>query len=143
MKKVIMFGSTGAGKTTLCQRLHGQAISYRKTQMIENFEQVIDTPGECVENRVLFRMLMVSSVEADVIAFVQDCTKQESYFPPGFATAFAKPVIGIVSKVDLAASDKEVEIAKGFLAQAGASEMFCVSFSSDTGFKELQAYLEG
>jgi ethanolamine utilization protein EutP len=42
MKKIIFAGSTGSGKTTLCQRLHGQEIAYKKTQAIENFDQDAD-----------------------------------------------------------------------------------------------------
>lgn len=142
MKKMILFGSTGAGKTTLCQRLNGQAINYKKTQVIEQLGEAIDTPGECVENRMRFRMLMVSSVEADVIALVQDCTKEESYFPPGFATAFPKPVIGIISKVDMAVAEEEIGRAKEFLAAAGVADIFCVSATAGSGFDKLRAYLE-
>ncbi|WP_232699524.1 EutP/PduV family microcompartment system protein [Brevibacillus daliensis] len=142
MKKIIVVGSTGSGKTTLIQRLHGQAISYKKTQAIESFDQAIDTPGECIENRFLYKMLLVSSVEADVVGLVQDCTKEESYFPPGFASAFTKPVIGIVTKVDLAVSEKEVERASEYLLQAGASEIFEISSTKNLGFTELESYLE-
>ena len=142
MKKMILFGSTGAGKTTLCQRLNGQAMNYKKTQVIEKLGEAIDTPGECVENRMRFRMLMVSSVEADVIALVQECTKEESYFPPGFATAFPKPVIGIISKVDMAVSDKEIMRAKDYLLSAGVAQIFCVSSTDGNGFDKLKTYLE-
>ncbi|WP_232698522.1 EutP/PduV family microcompartment system protein [Brevibacillus daliensis] len=142
MKKIIVVGSTGSGKTTLCQRLHGQVISYKKTQAIETFEQAIDTPGECIENRFLYKMLLVTSVEADVIGLVQDCTKEESYFPPGFASAFAKPVIGIVTKVDLATSEEDVKQAGIYLREAGASEIFEISSMKDLGMDKLTAYLE-
>ncbi|MGM1045459.1 ethanolamine utilization protein EutP [Paenibacillus uliginis N3/975] len=142
MRKIIFAGSTGSGKTTLCQRLHGQEIAYKKTQAVENFEQAIDTPGECIENRYLYKMLLVTSVDADVIGLVQDCTKEESYFPPAFATMFAKPVIGIVTKVELAKTDKDIAEARSFLQAAGVERIFEVSSVQHVGVDELQAYLE-
>ncbi|MBR2568812.1 MAG: EutP/PduV family microcompartment system protein [Paenibacillus sp.] len=142
MKKIILAGSTGSGKTTLCQKLHGQEIAYKKTQAIESFEHSIDTPGECIENRYLYKMLLVSSVDADVIGLVQDCTKEDSYFPPAFATMFAKPVIGIVTKIELADGQAAVERASEQLQAAGAERIFEVSTIEDVGVEALQAYLE-
>lgn len=143
MKKIILAGSTGSGKTTLCQRLHDQEIAYKKTQAIEMFDQAIDTPGECIENRYLYKMLMVTSVEADVIGLVQECTKEESYFPPAFATMFGKPVIGIITKVELARADEDIAQARDYLQAAGVEVIFEVSSIENVGLEELQDYLEG
>ena len=142
MRKIIFAGSTGSGKTTLCQRLHGQEMTYKKTQAVENFEQAIDTPGECLENRYLYKMILVSSVDADVIGLVQDCTKEESYFPPGFASMFAKPVIGIVTKVELAQSDEDIARARDYLQAAGVERIFEVSSIENVGVEELETYLK-
>ncbi|CAH8772910.1 EutP/PduV family microcompartment system protein [Paenibacillus dendritiformis] len=142
MKTIIFAGSTGSGKTTLCQWLHGQEIAYKKTQAVETFDQAIDTPGECIENRYLYKMLLVSSVDADVIGLVQDCTKEESYFPPAFATMFAKPVIGIVTKTELARTDEDIAQARAFLQAAGAERIFEVSTVENVGVDALRAYLE-
>ncbi|BFH70754.1 ethanolamine utilization protein EutP [Paenibacillus dendritiformis] len=142
MKTIIFAGSTGSGKTTLCQWLHGQEITYKKTQAVETFDQAIDTPGECIENRYLYKMLLVSSVDADVIGLVQDCTKEESYFPPAFATMFAKPVIGIVTKTELARTDEDIAQARAFLQAAGAERIFEVSTVENVGVDALRAYLE-
>lgn len=142
MKTIIFAGSTGSGKTTLCQWLHGQEIAYKKTQAVETFDQAIDTPGECIENRYLYKMLLVSSVDADVIGLVQDCTKEESYFPPAFATVFAKPVIGIVTKTELARTDEDIAQARAYLQAAGAERIFEVSTMENVGVEALRAYLE-
>ncbi|WCF07490.1 EutP/PduV family microcompartment system protein [Paenibacillus thiaminolyticus] len=142
MKTIIFAGSTGSGKTTLCQWLHGQEIAYKKTQAVETFDQAIDTPGECIENRYLYKMLLVSSVDADVIGLVQDCTKEESYFPPAFATVFAKPVIGIVTKTELARTDEDIAQARAYLQAAGAERTFEVSTMENVGVEALRAYLE-
>ncbi|MGG4396536.1 EutP/PduV family microcompartment system protein [Paenibacillus thiaminolyticus] len=142
MKTIIFAGSTGSGKTTLCQWLHGQEIAYKKTQAVETFDQAIDTPGECIENRYLYKMLLVSSVDADVIGLVQDCTREESYFPPAFATVFAKPVIGIVTKIELARTDEDIAQARAYLQAAGAERIFEVSTMENVGVEALRAYLE-
>ena len=68
MKKIMVIGRVGCGKTTLCQRLFQKELQYQKTQSIELVGgTAIDTPGEYVENRAFYRALVVSGVEADVI----------------------------------------------------------------------------
>ncbi|MCD8508818.1 MAG: EutP/PduV family microcompartment system protein [Bacillus sp. (in: Bacteria)] len=127
MKKMIMIGKSGGGKTTLCQRMHQLELDYRKTQGIDLYENVIDTPGEYIENRFYYKALIVTAAEADVIALVQDCTEAESSFPPLFGGVFPKPVIGIVTKADLVEGQNEIEQAKEFLVLAGAEKVFVTS----------------
>lgn len=45
MKKIILMGRSECGKTTLTQALKGDVISYHKTQYINHYDVVIDTPG--------------------------------------------------------------------------------------------------
>ena len=46
MKKIILMGRSECGKTTLTQALKGEHITYRKTQYVNYFDVIIDTPGE-------------------------------------------------------------------------------------------------
>lgn len=46
MKKIMLVGRSGAGKTTLTQAMKGRRITYHKTQYINNYDVIIDTPGE-------------------------------------------------------------------------------------------------
>ena len=46
MRKIILIGRSGAGKTTLTQALKGEGIKYHKTQYVNYFESIIDKPGE-------------------------------------------------------------------------------------------------
>ena len=141
MKNIIFIGKTGCGKTTLCQKLHNMALTYKKTQAVDMFQKAIDTPGEYLENKNFFSALFVTSVEAARIALVEDATSDKTLFPPHFASRFAKEVIGVVTKCAIAAPD-QVEKARARLALAGAKKVFCVDTLSGDGIGQLFAYIE-
>lgn len=141
MKKVIFMGKTGSGKTTLCQSIDNEEIKYKKTQSVEIYNKSIDTPGEYLENRFYYKALIVTAADADLIALVYDCTNEESYIPPGFASMFMKEVIGIITKIDLAESDLDIKRAEEVLEQAGAVKIFKVNTLLGTGVKELVEYI--
>ncbi|MDF1509962.1 EutP/PduV family microcompartment system protein [Robertmurraya sp. DFI.2.37] len=143
MKKIIFIGKTGSGKTTLCQKLHGENIEYKKTQAIVPFEYAIDTPGEYIENRFYYKALIVSAADADFIGLVHDCTEEYNYFPPSFGSVFPKPVIGIITKIDLAKSKEDILLSEKYLKLAGADRIFPISISLEEGMKELKDYLQG
>lgn len=141
MKKVIFIGKTGCGKTTLCQSIHRLNIEYKKTQAIELYDNSIDTPGEYIENRFYYKALIVTAADADVIALVYDCTEEESYLPPGFGSMFPKEIIGIITKVDLAKDEKDIERAQERLSLSGATKIFKVNTLQDEGIGDLVQYL--
>lgn len=141
MKKVIFMGKTGSGKTTLCQSINNEDLKYKKTQSVEIYNSSIDTPGEYLENRFYYKALIVTSADADIIAVVYDCTNEESYIPPGFSSMFMKEVIGIITKVDLAESDLDIERAVERLNMAGVTKIFKVNTLLGTGVKELIEYI--
>ena len=136
-----MIGKTGVGKTTLIQRLMGEELNYRKTQMVEYHMDFIDTPGEYLEHRDFYRALIVTAVEADFIGFMQGCGDEDIWLPPAFAMTFARPVFGIVSKSDLAVNEEDINIASEVLRSAGAERIFAVSAAKNTGLDELRGYL--
>ena len=57
MKKLILIGRSEAGKTTLTQALKGETITYQKTQYVNYFDVIIDTPGEYAQTSKLGRAL--------------------------------------------------------------------------------------
>ena len=141
MKKMILVGHVACGKTTLCQRLNDMEMKYKKTQALEVIHQTIDTPGEYVERRSLFHALVVTSVEADQVLFVQDASQERFMFAPGQSAAFPIPVAGVVSKADVA-TPKQVQQAVELLELAGAKPVFVVSAYTGQGIEELKQFLE-
>lgn len=141
MKKTIFIGKSGCGKTTLIQRLENETLSYKKTQMVEHYLNFIDTPGEYLERRNMYRALIVSSADADVIGLVQECGADNTWLPPSFAGTFAKPVFGVVSKADLAQSQADIDFATEILKSAGVERVFVVSAVQSTGLEPLLEFL--
>ena len=141
MKKILLAGHVACGKTTLCQCLNGMEMKYKKTQAVEVIHETIDTPGEYVERRSLFRALVVTASEVDQVLFVQDASQDRFMFAPGQAAAFPIPVAGVVSKADLA-GPKQISQAAELLEMAGASPIFVVSAHTGQGIAELKEFLE-
>ncbi len=65
-----------------------------------------------MENRGYYTALIVTARDADIIALVYDCTSEENYIAPGFASMFCKEVIGIITKINLAKDKSEIEVAE-------------------------------
>ncbi|MBO0461828.1 EutP/PduV family microcompartment system protein [Enterococcus sp. DIV1298c] len=143
MKRIILMGAIGCGKTTLCQALRGEAIVYDKTQAVEFHPEMIDTPGEFILHRQYYSALTVTAAEAEVIGLVQSALDQEQIFSPGFGHIFPKEVIGIMTKVDLVTDEKELARVREQLVAAGATKLFEVSSVEKTGLEELVQYLGG
>lgn len=142
MKKIMFVGPVGVGKTTLTQRLKGLDITYYKTQAIQFHDAIIDTPGEFLQHRRYYNALTVTAAEADVVGILVAATQQMQTFPQGFSSLFTKPVIGVITKVDLVSDDALLEQAREQLRQAGAKQVFEVSAVADTGLEALKAYLQ-
>lgn len=139
MKKILLMGKSGCGKTTLTQRINGENLEYKKTQMITHSNDILDTPGEYLENRSMYNALIISSYDSDVIGMVLAKDDGDSMFPPGFSSAFTKPVIGIVTKADKEGDEKR---AVESLKNAGATEIFILSSYENKGIEELIKYLK-
>ncbi len=140
MKKIILMGRTGAGKTTLMQKLRGDAIAYQKTQYIHYEDIVIDTPGEYAETQHLGRALALYSYEADIVGLLADATEPYSLYPPNITCMVNREVIGIVTKIDDPAANPE-RVAS-WLRNSGCKTIFFVNTLTGEGIDEILAYLD-
>ena len=140
MKKTMLIGRTGCGKTTLTQKLMDEEVKYKKTQAVTYKSKIIDTPGEYVENKMYYKSLLVLSSDAKIIILVQSAVDGATLFPPKFSTMFPKKeVIGIITKVDLAEAD--IERSKRFLVEAGVTEVFTIGLDDSEGLEEIRKRL--
>ena len=135
-------GPVGVGKTTLTQRLKGLELTYYKTQAVEFHDTIIDTPGEFLQHRRYYNALNVTGADADVIGLLVAASNQMQTFPQGFSSLFNQEVIGIVTKIDMADKEEQIEKARRQLKAAGAKEVFEISATENEGIDRLQAYLE-
>ena len=62
--------------------------------------------------------------------------------PPGFASLFNKPAIGIITKMDLIDETDDIEFIENQLIMTGASPIFKVGINNDEGIKDLLNYLD-
>ncbi|POT59559.1 ethanolamine utilization protein EutP [Citrobacter amalonaticus] len=140
MKRMMLVGPSQCGKTSLTQCMRGESLHYQKTQAIVWSPATIDTPGEYIENRCLYSALLASACEADIIALVLNADAPWSPFSPGFTGPMNRPVIGLVTKADLA-NTKRISLVADWLAQAGAEKVFITSAVTNSGFDEIFSFL--
>lgn len=142
MKKIMLVGKSGCGKTTLSQRLMELPVEYKKTQAIEVVgKDIMDTPGEYMERKEYYKALIVSSVEADVILMLQSCIDEQFTFSPRMGSMFNRPMIGVVTKTDLAENTEQIQTAEELLELVGVEKTFQVGFDSDEGVNALRDFL--
>ena len=134
-------GPVGAGKTTLSQRLKGVDISYYKTQAVQYYDSIIDTPGEFLQHRRFYNALMVTAVEAEVIGLLISANEKTNLYPQGFSSLFNQPTIGIITKIDLLEDSTNLEYARRQLEDAGVKKIFEISSLTNEGVNLLKDYL--
>ena len=139
MKKLILFGRSESGKTTLTQVLRGKKITYEKTQYINHYNSLIDTPGEYAENKDLGRALALYAYEADICGLLVSAVEPFCLFPPNCTCMANREVIGIVTKIDR--EDARPDLAEMWLRLAGCTKVFHTSSKTGKGIPELLDYL--
>lgn len=141
MGRILLIGGIGAGKTSLKQMLMDEQLSYQKTQMIDFTHAFIDCPGEYLEIPRFYHVLIDASHQVSEIWALQDATKQRTFYPPKFSKVFRKPIIGVITKVDL--PNANVKQACSFLQYAGIEEPFySTSVVNGEGVVSLRRRLE-
>lgn len=140
MRKIMLVGRSGAGKTTLTQALKGERLVYRKTQYVDFTGALIDTPGEYIQTKQLGNALALYAYEADVVGLLLAADEPYSLYPPCITCMVNREVIGIVTKVD--APNGQPQRAAEWLKLAGCGKIFFVSSRTGEGIAEIFSYLK-
>ncbi len=139
MKKIILMGRSECGKTTLTQALKGEHIQYHKTQYVNYFDVIIDTPGEYIQTKQLGYALALYAYEADVVGLLLSATEPYSLYPPNITCMVNREVVGIVTKIN--EENADVERAERWLRLTGCEKIFFVDSKKQEGIAELLEYL--
>ena len=137
MKKTLLVGRHGVGKTTLTQAIKGETIRYEKTQYMLYGDWLIDSPGEYAEVHGLGAALAIYSYEADIVALLIAADEDYSLFPPNITCMVNREVIGIVTKIDKASPER----AERWLRLSGCEKIFPINSHTGEGVDKLKAYL--
>ena len=137
MKKTLLCGRHGVGKTTLRQALKGETIRYHKTQYMDYGDWLIDSPGEYAEVHGLGAALAIYAYEAEIVALLIAADEDYSLFPPNITCMVNREVIGVVTKIDRAPADR----AERWLRLSGCKKVFYIDSHTGRGVEELKAYL--
>lgn len=140
MRKIVLMGRSEAGKTTLTQALKGERIHYHKTQYVNNFDVIIDTPGEYAQTKTLGYALALYSYEADVVGLLISATEPYSLYPPNITCMVNREVIGIVTKIHDPKADPAR--AERWLRLTGCKKIFFVDSKKQEGIPEILEYLK-
>lgn len=140
MKKIILIGRSESGKSTLTQALKGEKIKYKKTQYVNYFDAIIDTPGEYIEDRYLGSALAVYSYEADVVGLLLSATEPYSLYSPNITCMANREVIGIVTKIDH--PEANPQRAENWLRLAGCETVYHVSSVTGEGVQDIINHLK-
>lgn len=139
MRKILLVGRSGAGKTSLTQALKGKEVTYHKTQYINHYDVIIDTPGEYAENKTLARALILYSYEADIVGLLMSAVEDYSLYSPNIVSLGTREVVGIVTQIDR--EEARLDLAAMWLELAGCKKIFYVSSVTGEGVAEILEYL--
>lgn len=139
MRKIMFVGRSECGKTSLTQAMRGEKITYHKTQYVNTFDVIIDTPGEYAETTRLGHALGTFTFEADIVGLLLSAIEPYSLYPPCCTVWANREVIGIVTKIDHRLANPRQ--AAEWLKLAGCRKIFYVSSYSGEGIPELLEYL--
>ena len=139
MKKIILMGRSECGKTTLTQALKGEHIEYHKTQYINYFDVIIDTPGEYIQTKQLGYALALYAYEADSVGLLLSATEPYSLYPPNITCMVNREVVGIVTKINEKGANPRR--AEQWLRLTGCKKIFFVDSKKQQGVPEILEYL--
>ncbi len=138
----MVIGPSRCGKTTLVRALDDDDRPLRRTPDMIYGKRTMDCPGSYVENADMYKHLIAASQDASHVLILVDQSRPIDIYSPNFARAFTKPVIGVITKVDLMPENEESCLRQ--LKLIGVEEpIFKVSVPNGIGITDLKNYLFG
>ena len=139
-KRIMVVGPTQSGKSTLTNVLNDAERPLKKTQDVIYGKNTIDTPGSYIESPSMYKYLIATAQTASHVLLLVDQSRPIEVYPPGFAKTFTCPVLGVITKIDLAPQNAKLSIQQ--LKRIGVSEpYFWISLKDNTGVEALKEYL--
>jgi len=141
-KRIMIVGPTQSGKSTLTNVLNEFSKPLKKTQDVIYGKNTIDTPGSYIENASMYKYLVATAQTASHVLMLVNQSTPSDVYPPTFAKSFNCPVIGVITKIDLAPENANLCIQQ--LKRIGIKEpYFWISLKVNTGVEALKQYLLG
>ena len=101
-KRIMVIGPRGCGKTTLVNSLNDYDGPLKRTQDTIYGKNTIDVPSAYIENAWMYKHMIALSQDAWCMLLMVDQSRTDEVYSHGFAKAFQCPVIGVISKSDMA-----------------------------------------
>lgn len=142
--KYLFVGSQGSGKTALILALQGEYDQNTKlvpTQGMTSYGKYIDLPGNYFDDPACYPILSVCSQQAELVVLVIGADQPSTVLPEGFVNLFVRPVVGVITKIDVAKAD--CQRAESILKCAGIKPPINrVSVQTGEGIDVFRQYLE-
>lgn len=139
-KRIMVIGPSKCGKTTLVNILNDYDGPVRITQEIKYGKNTIDVPGAYIDNAWMYEHIIALAQDASHVLILVDQSNSTEIYSYGFAKCFRCPVIGVITKCDLASQNKENCIR--MLKDIGVEEpYFHISCEMGIGIDALKKYL--
>lgn len=139
-KRIMVIGPSRCGKTTIVNYLNGYNGPLRRTADVIYGENTMDIPSSYIENSWMYKHIIALAQDASKILILLDGSNCTQVYSEGFAKLFSKPVIGVITKLDLNSKNKEKCIKQ--LKRIGVNEpYFLIEKNDEVGIKMLKEYL--
>lgn len=136
----MVIGPSRCGKTTLVNTLNDYDGPLKRTPDLIYGKITIDVPGSYIENASMYKHIIAASQDASHVLILVDQSNCTEIYSHGFAKSFRCPVIGVISKCDLAFENEERCVRQ--LKNIGVEEpYFHISIPMGTGIGALKKYL--
>lgn len=142
MKRWIVVGLKNSGKTTVCNYIEGEKSLSKIDSDLKYRKNTLEVPGSYIENTWMNNIIiMLAQNQAKANIFLIDGETLDSMYPPGYAKAFTKPCLAIITKSDLLNHEQRKK-AKNILKQLACSTNIFLSFKTKQGLDELSNWLK-